>query len=224
MPSDSYINFLYLQQDVTDLTETHYTLRTGRRGRQRLGFLTRSAVIMLCAAWERYNKDLLLECVKIMSAAITDANTLPLEIRKTISFKIKEQKNELSPFGMAGEGWKDLWKGYASAITQNLNTPHSSNLTDMFNKYLGVLSYTRFWLPGTATSIDSFIKIRGEIAHKGSHAQYVRMRQLQDHIETIISNVIEIDSNMAIHLMDELALANPPWDLVYQRTLAGYKA
>lgn len=225
MPSKSYINFLHLQRDVSDLTATHFSLSGGTRGRKRLGFLTRSAVVMLCAAWERYNEDLILECVDLMAARTSDANSLPLEIKKSLSNRVKNvDKNELSPMDLAGDGWKQLWKSLISDLTEGLNTPKGGQLNELFRRYVGIPSYTNLWPDRSSAEIDDIITTRGEIAHRGSQAQYVRMDKLKNNIDTVISTSIEIDSNVAGYLQAYLGLADPPWDLAYHRTLGDFLA
>jgi RiboL-PSP-HEPN len=222
MPSNSYINFLYLQKDVTDLTSTHFSISNGTPGRKYLGFLTRSAVIMLCAAWERYNEDLLLESLEFMLTHINDANSLPLNVQKILCQKIKKDNHELSPIQMTGDGWKQLWRLHATKTTESLNTPKSEQLNDMFLRFLGIPDYSNFWLRNSANRIDNFITLRGEIAHRGSHAQYVQMRNLKNQIELIISNAIEIDGKIAHYLRNELNIPDLPWQLDYYKTLEGY--
>ncbi|AYN01752.1 HEPN domain-containing protein [Chryseobacterium sp. 3008163] len=84
MPSDSYITFLQMRVDVLKLIETHSDYSKAKRGRKNLGHLTRSAVVMLCAAWERYNEDLLLESIKYISDNISNASHLNNRIKKQL--------------------------------------------------------------------------------------------------------------------------------------------
>ncbi len=178
---------------------------------------------MLCAAWERYNEDLLLEGIGVLINRVNDPSVLPKPIRQMLSDKVKTDKHEMKPLGLAGDGWKNLWKAYAEQETEKLNTPNSSNLNDVFKKYLGVPSYIRFWNSSQVSEINEFIKIRGEIAHKGSQSPYPQMRVLKKQIDMIRSNAIETDRNLAIYLQTLVAEADPPWTLLYPKTLEVYK-
>jgi len=214
---------LYLQKDVTDLTDVHFRISGGKPGKKSLGFLTRSAVIMLCAAWERFNEDLLLEAIDVINRGIKSPNKLPIEVQKTISKKVTGHRHELKTIEMAGDGWKRLWRGFAEEETERFNTPKQAQLKELFLRYLGVSDFTAFWIPRHVGKIDKFVEIRGEIAHKGSQAQYVHLRQLQAYIEILRSNAIEIDRNMSLFLTNLIGLYESPWLELYPRTLEGYK-
>lgn len=112
MPSNAYITFLHIRIDVIKLIETHTNYSKSTKGKKNLGHLTRSAVVMLCAAWERYNEDLLIECIDYICNGIADINLLNKEIKKTISRKVRDDKNEIKPIELAGDGWKTIWKNY----------------------------------------------------------------------------------------------------------------
>jgi len=188
-----------------------------------LGHLTRSAVVMLCAAWERYNEDLLLECVTYLGSNVTDINLLNKTIRKTISAKVKKDSNEIKPIELAGSGWKDVWLEYAKADTELLNTPKSAKLKMLFATYLGIADYTKLWKTTQPKEIDSFVSDRGAIAHNGNKASYITMNTLRKYQDLIIENVIEIDSQMAVELKNMSSSANLPWVQVYYKDINKYK-
>ena len=220
MPSNSYIDFLELLTDVRKLQETHYSLSEGRVGRKNLGFITRSAVVMLCAAWERYNENLLLEIIdKILEENIS-ANDLPTPVKQNISNKVRKHKNDIYPIELADNGWKNLWKGYATNDTELLHTPNSKKLSILFKQNIGIEDYTSFWIINSVEKINNFVKARGEIAHNGSKAKYVRIDSLRKYIDLTIDNAIEIDFKIheyLNHYYDILA-----WEISYHRSIDRY--
>ncbi|GAB3701480.1 hypothetical protein GCM10027592_29640 [Spirosoma flavus] len=223
MPSNAYINFLYIRVDVLRLIETHSYYTQNRRGRKNLGHLTRSAVVMLCAAWERYNEDLIIESIQYLNSSVNDVNLLNNSIKKTISKKVKEDKHDLKPLAMAGDGWKDVWLAYARLDAQSLNTPKAGNLKLLYNAYLGIEDCTTLW--GSATKpakIDAFVTDRGGIAHNGARAGYIRMNQLRLYQDLIVESVIEMDSNMALKLQAMAGTHNPAWERLYSTELSSY--
>lgn len=222
MPSKSYLDFLALLEDVNQLRETHFNYSKGQRGRKKLGFLTRSAIVMLCAAWERYNENLLLESIDLILNTNIQANALSKHIKEYLSLKVKENKNKIYPIELADDGWRNLWKGMATNDTDLLNTPNSDNLNKLFKRYLGIYDFTNFWKQNSIIKINDFIKIRGDIAHNGTKAKYVRFQMLLKQIDLIISNVIEIDSNISKYLESEYSIKNS-WELHYFRTIKSYK-
>lgn len=223
VPSNAYISFLHIRIDVIKLIETHTSFSQNKRGRKNLGHLTRSAIVMLCAAWERYNEDLLLESIQYICTNLHDVHLLNKEIKKTISAKVKEDKNEIKPIELAGHGWKTLWHNYARAETELLNTPKSENLNKLFKKYLGIVDYSMIWKNNCASEINDFVKERGDIAHNGNRASYIRMNSLKKYQDLVVENVMEIDSVMSGRVQGFTSTPNLAWTRDYSKDLAYYK-
>lgn len=222
MPSNSYLDFLELLEDVEQLRNTHYAYSKGKRGKKSLGFLTRSSIVMLCAAWERYSENILLECIdKILDTDI-QANALSKHIKEYISQKVRESKNVIYPIELADNGWKNLWRGYAINETNFLNTPNSGNLNKLFKSFLGIEDFTLMWHHKSIEKINAFIKTRGEIAHNGSKAKYVRFSTLLKNIEVITENTIQVDYSLSQYLKAEY-LITTTWEESYYRKLSSYK-
>lgn len=223
MPSNAYKNFLHMRIDVLRLIETHSFYTQNKPGRKNLGHLTRSAVVMLCAAWERYNEDLLLESISFLTNVVQDINSLNKQIRKNISAKVKIDKNEIKPIELAGDGWKTVWLNYAIQETQLLNTPKADKLKALFSQYLGIADYTALWKPLLSAQIDTFVSDRGDIAHNGNKAAYMRMDKLRYYQDLVIDNVIEIDSNLSLELRNISGLPGLPWIQDYSKDLQHYR-
>lgn len=222
MASISYFDFLELLEDVEQLRLTHFEYSKGLRGRKKLGYLTRSSIIMLCAAWERYNENVLLECIDKIIETNIEAGNLSKHIKEYLSEKVRGNKNNIYPIELADNGWKNLWKGYAINETNLLNTPNSENLNKLFKRFLGIDEYTKMWHHNSDVKINGFIKVRGEIAHNGSKARYVRFSTLLSSIDTIIENTIQIDYSLSQYLKKEYAIANT-WEESYYKKLSSYK-
>jgi RiboL-PSP-HEPN len=223
MPSRAYLNFLHIRIDVLKLIETHSHYSQNKPGRKNLGYLTRSAVVMLCAAWERYHEDLLIEAVEYLCDSVTDASRLNKHIKKTISDAVKKDKNEIKPLDLAGEGWKEVWLGYTKLEVESLNTPKSANLGQLFKRYLGIEDYIGLWKKNSSKKIDAFVSARGEIAHNGAKAAYIHMSELRTYQDMIVSNVIETDSNMATELQKQAGTPTISWTQDYFTELSRYK-
>lgn len=221
MPSNSYLDFLELLQDVEQLRNTHFEYSQGKRGKKKLGYLTRSSIVMLCAAWERYCENILLECIdKILDTNI-QASALSKHVKEYISEKVRSSKNNIYPIELADNGWKNLWKGYAINETNALNTPNSENLNKLFKRFLGIDDFTLMWHKKSIIQINDFIKTRGEIAHNGSKAKYVRFSVLLKNIELITENAIQIDYLLSQYLKTQYTV-DYTWEESYYRKLNSY--
>lgn len=218
MPSAAYDTFQAMRKDVVDLISAHYVFEHERsKSTAELGYFVRSAIVMLCAAWERYNEDLLIEAIDIAKAQITSASVLPPEVQKTISGRVKRDKNELSPMDMADGGWKELWRAFAKGETDALNTPNRENLNAMFLAYLGLPEYSRLWTDEGRTTVTKFVQDRGEVAHNGNRARHIDIDELREYQDMIISCVIEVDGKMADELEGRYSASAPVWDRTYLR-------
>jgi hypothetical protein len=222
MPSNSYFDFLELLEDVEQLRNTHYEFCKGKKGKKNLGFLTRSSIVMLCAAWERYCENILIECIDKILETNIEAQNLQKNIKEYISQKVRNHKNIIYPIELADNGWKNLWKGYAINETTALNTPNSENLIKLFKRFLGIEDFTLMWHKNSISEINELIKTRGEIAHSGSKAKYVRFSTLLKNIDLITENVIQIDYSLSQHLKNEYFIKET-WIESYYRKKSSYR-
>ncbi len=178
---------------------------------------------MLCAAWERYNEDLLLESIGHYLEHSSNSNLLPKSVKQKICKKVNSDKNEIKAFDLAGDGWKNLWMAFAKIKTDSLHTPKSSNLDTMYKSYLGIDGYSNTFWKDSINDVNELVKLRGEIAHNGAEAKYVRINSINMTIDMIVSATINIDDLMARHLKDSLRLNKSPWETTYERTLKAMK-
>ncbi|MFN0188366.1 MAG: HEPN domain-containing protein, partial [Bacteroidia bacterium] len=102
MPSNSYINFLRIKEDVSNLVSNFHFFNWVNTADEEPNHLVRSAILMLCAAWERYNEDLLLESIDFLCQNFSEMNQLNLDVKKHISIKVKQAKNEIKPIELSG--------------------------------------------------------------------------------------------------------------------------
>ena len=68
-----------------------------------LGHITRSGVLMLCAAWELYLEELLIESARVIVDRAASPDDLPEKVQKEIAKTVRDSKHELKPLQLAGE-------------------------------------------------------------------------------------------------------------------------
>lgn len=164
MPSASFKKFeLNLLVDVDRIIESHADLNHDGRGRRALGHITRSGVLMPCAAWELYVEEVLFEGVEYFISKLDSPRELPKPVQQELSRTVKESKHELKPLELAGEGWKSLYRNHVKEVLQGLNTPNSGNLDPLFKRFLGIDKVSDWWSLGKDV-VNDFVTARG-ISH-----------------------------------------------------------
>ncbi len=202
MPSAALSKFEnYMLKDVRRLIESHTQLNHSGSGRRGLGHLTRSGVIMLCAAWEIYIEDLLEESAGYFSRRVDEPKGLPLAVQKELSKSVKESKHELKPLDLAGNGWMHVYNNHAIQSIQGLNTPKSTVIDPLFNRIVGIDELSSHWTLG-AEILNNFVATRGEVAHKGSNAKYTTITNLKLYLEQIYRTAIDSDNAMSDFISD----------------------
>lgn len=211
MPSASFTKFeSNLLVDVNRLIESHESLNRTGPGRRGLGHITRSAVLMLCAAWELYIEELACEAVEYMCERVPGPRDLPRDVRKALAKHVKEAKNQLKPLELAGEGWKQVYKDSVRLLAAGLNTPKSGPVDKLLQLSIGYASISDTWSEG-AVNINTFVGARGDIAHRGRDTAYVTIRSLKQYKQSIETTVLETDNTVAIHLRDSTPGQAMPW-------------
>ena len=167
MPSTSLSKFeTKMLVEVDHLIQSHTKLNHTGYGRRGLGHITRSAVLMLCASWELYIEELVVESVKIIKDRITLPKYLPKSVQKELSNLVKNAKHELKPLELAGDGWESLYLNHANNLVGMLNTPKSAQINVLYNKLIGVPDLSEKWTLGEQF-INDFVIAIVEIAHPG---------------------------------------------------------
>src|SRR5579884_1413660 len=130
---------------------------------------------------------------------LTDHTKLPKEPKKLLAIPLREDKNELAIWRLAGDGWKAELQAKVKALTDDkytgLNTPKSEQVQDLFKKTLGLNDVTASWkwqkmnAVTARTKLDGFITLRGSIAHRGAAATGVKKKDVTDflaHVELLV--------------------------------------
>lgn len=213
MPSNSYIKFLNLIRDVDELIDAYEVLKDANR--KNLGCISRSGILMLCASWEFYIEELLLESIDYLNNKSLDIGELPTEVKKQIGIRIRKEKNEIKPLELAESGWRVIWRAYAKIDTEILNTPNQEKLDNLYKKHLGISKVSDFWNTYEPEEINEFIRTRGKIAHKGRSVRGVQIITLRNYFDMIKSTAIDVDSNIALELKRIGNFINLLWDRTY---------
>lgn len=210
MASSAFADYEYNVMDARRLLQAHALMVEGKPGKKGFGHITRSGVVMLCAAWESYQEAVIVEGVKYIAEELASPKSLPKSVKKYLSGHVKTDKNDLRPMDLAGDGWRDLYLGLAKSSTESLNTPKSDRLAELYDRLLGIADIAALWTVG-GQAIDDFVSVRGEIAHNGRNAPYTKASTLKAYIDMIDTVVREHDNKLCDLLKSTAAAARQPW-------------
>lgn len=210
MASSAFNEFRFNVLDARRLHQAHGIVSAGTPGKKGLGHLTRSGVVMLCAAWERYNESVIVEAASYLAREIRDPINLPLPVRKHLSSFAKQHKHELKPMELAGDGWRTVYVAQATDETSALNTPKSGKLKELYERLTGLSDVSSFWTIG-AKPVDDFVTTRGDIAHNGRNSPYIAAGTLLNYIEMIEKIAAEHDNKFCDHLKAISCSTYQPW-------------
>lgn len=214
MPSQAFKEFHNNRIDVSKLIEAHTLLHNGGRGRKGLGHITRSGIVMLCACFELYIETVLIESLDVFTSRVGDINTLPKAVLKHLSAKVKNDLHELRPIHLAGNGWKNVYKSYAEQDVLLLNTPKTGKIDELFKHYLGYEDFSSNWGIDKKV-IDLFVSKRGEIAHKGRAARYIKIGELVQDLDLFTTLVSTIDQLLLDYIRNKTPGNIQPWNRTY---------
>ncbi len=194
-------------KDVERLLEIHEQMGgTGPGRRYGVEVLNRSAIVLICAYWEAYNEDICKEAADTMSARLADPTKLPKDVRKEIANKLKGEKDELAAWKLAGDGWKQVLRNAQEQQAARLNTPDSPRLREFFRRGLGIKDVTASWArpylskDKACEKIDGYIRLRGEIAHRGKADLSVQKSQCEDFLKLTKEIVDRVDKHVRRHV------------------------
>lgn len=210
MPSQALRNFEWNLEDVERLEEAHEQINFEGLGRRALGHITRSALVMLCAAWEVYFEDVVVESVEYIVDNLDDPHQLPSDVKKKIIQHLNRENHELKMFKLAGEGWKEPFCEAVYRASEKLNTPKSEQLGVLCKFHLGIANISAEWSIGP-DGVNSIITQRGEIAHRGRDAKYISLPELIESKNKIHLTVIETDYFLATYLKLLANTTSQPW-------------
>lgn len=213
MPSNAFKSFKFNLIDVDRLCQAHTELHNGAQGRKKLGHITRSGVVMLCAAWEHYCENLLRESARYLCSQIANPLDLPKEVQKEISKAVRESKNDIKPLHLSGDGWKQVYQDHINSQLNVFHTPKTNNLNDYYKRLIGIPKLSDSWVAHGEKELDMFVTVRGDIAHNGRHADYILINHLNSYRDGVRRYAVETDNTISAYLKVAAKSTSKPWNV-----------
>ncbi len=202
--------FATSSEEVAQLTDIHERISGKERGRRHLEVLNKSAIVLLCAIWEAYCEDVADEALRHLLANLRDPSALPEPLRKRIAKELKEDKHELSPWRVAGDGWKGHLRTRLGVLRQarniEWNNPKAANVDKFFEDALGIMKISDAWhwwrinAPMAKHKLDMIVTLRGDIAHRGKTLRYVEKGRVITSLNHVRKLVAVTDAHVAREL------------------------
>lgn len=204
MASQSRQAFSENSQDVERLLEI---ARESVDGPDTNQAVHKAAIVLVTAFWEAYCEDIAAEGLEHLIMNVSDFEDLPKRLRQDLARDLKEDKNELAVWNLAGDGWRSALTSRLETYTKSrngrFNTPKPSQVDDLFDKALGIPQVSDTWkvrkprrsakdlmTPEEARhQLTAFVELRGAIAHRGYADADVTYTQVDDYY-TLVGRIV----------------------------------
>ncbi len=201
MPSKARRAFDTSAQDIERLLEIHGIEGGEEKGRRfGLEVLNKSAIVLITAVWEAYCEDIAAEALEHLVTNAQTGSELPKELKKRIATDIAADLNKLAVWELADAGWKVKVKARLTSLTaernRTLNTPKTQRIDELFETAIGLTAVSDSWrwrkmsVAAARKKLDSYVSLRGAIAHRGEAASSVKKVHVTDyfqHVKRLVS-------------------------------------
>ncbi|MFC4273182.1 hypothetical protein GQF03_08330 [Sneathiella chungangensis] len=204
--------------EVSGLLEAYEIVReaqgnNNQRGRVALGHITKSAVVILCSAWQVYIEDIIREstifiCQRCSSLSDERLSHLSVYLNNHLKSAFASNNAKLSDKAMSliENDWVKNVKGLVDEELVKFNTPKSPQVEKIFSNIAGVSKNEFPWIRGNCWDylsnegrsngifIDDLVSRRGGIAHGDGNIPDVRKHEIDDYSELTKRQIIAIDN------------------------------
>jgi hypothetical protein len=163
--------------------------------------------LLIAALWETYCEDVLLETANELIGATDDPHSLPVAIRRAVAKDLKDAPHDLSPWLLAGAGWREVVEARAKRLCREtvFHSPKAGNVDELFRRTLGIQNITTSWKSSRATdprsALDEHVVRRGELAHRAANTTIAK-RQVSDFYQLAKDSTESMDRRLGAFLLD----------------------
>ena len=211
MPSAARNSFDANVEDVERLLAIHGQVGGTAKGRRyNLEVLNKSAVVLITAYWEAYCEDIAAEAIEHILKHSKSAAALPEGLKKQLAKEVKEEKHELAVWELADKGWKAYLRKrlakFQELRNKNLNTPKTEQIDRLFAEAIGIQKLSNSWkwrkmpVAKAAKKLDTYVTLRGDIAHRGKHVKTVRKSDVEDFFKFVSQLAAKTGGTVNTHI------------------------
>lgn len=207
--------------DFDRLVEIHTNEGGGGKGRKhRLEVLNKASIVLLTAFWEAFCEDTVSEAVAHLVAHAPDHKSLPLAMQKAIAAEVKKSLNELEPWTLSGDGWRQYLLARLETIKDARdfawNSPKAGSVDDFFKDALAIARISDSWKYAKKVTpvwarktLNDFVSLRGNIAHRGANDKPVLKAQCTQYATLLKGIAGRSAATVEAHLLSITNVAVP---------------
>jgi hypothetical protein len=197
--SEAARTFMTSSEEIAQLRAIHEEISGIGKGRRDLEVLNKSGIVLLCAIWEAYCEDVADLALHHLLSHLQDPSALPEGLRRQIAKELKEEKHDLSPWWLAGDGWKVHLRDRLTVLRKQRNrqwsNPSATKVDEWFEDALGIVKISdswHWWRVNTRMArrrLNLVVALRNDIAHRGTTLKYVekvRVTLALNHVRRVV--------------------------------------
>jgi hypothetical protein len=217
--ADPVATFVENTEEVKQLVAFHEEKTGSERGRRYgVEILNKSGIVLLTACWEAFVEDCASVALEFVLQKTPDPATLPKVVRTRIGQSIKNDKNDVKAWELAGTGWQNVVRDYKNKLLHTyvsfFNTPKAGNVDDLLDALLGLPRVSDNWAwqrlspEGARDRLAKYIELRGSIAHRVKASQAVHKKTVNDYADFITRLAVRTANVTRVHVQS-LVKADP---------------
>jgi hypothetical protein len=189
-------------------------LKERKRANRHINKVSKGVHVLIAATWEAYCEDLALESARLLVENVADWEQLPRPLARRIAKELREDKHELSPWKLAGEGWRThVLENLSSAPL--FNVPKAEKIDDLFLRAIGITSISESWVdPDDGVDLRArlrhHVELRGAIAHGTPPETEVTPAVVSEFYQTVMLLAQQTDE--AVRAFLESSIGFTPWE------------
>lgn len=184
---------------ITNITNAHQLIRIARsvEDPNSKQLLYRSTVVLSVAHWQNFNEAVILYYSNLIQQRAASSKNLPNAVRKEVGKWIMRKEATVNHpdkvakliWDYADGIWKKHYGEFVQEIVDELNTPNSTKLNELYNSTLGIRAMADLWKSRVTSyspteMLDKILTTRHEIAH-GSFSGILSENELELYIDAL---------------------------------------
>lgn len=210
--------------EVTQLMAMHTAFAgTGPGRKHRVEVLNKSAILFACASFEAFIEDLATRSFDHLVLKSNNHAALPKAILKSIAEVLRNDKNEIKVWDLAGDGWRTVAEHHKQNLIRKyigpFNTPKPHNIESLLKELIGFPSTYPVWkwqgmtMGASKNKLKAFVELRGALAHGSKPPIPVLKKDVNGYIKFLASLSVRMSNDVRTYCNE--VTGEEPWSSVH---------